>query len=312
MSSSLMEGTMITDQKRISRQRYKYFLISLPFVVFVLAFSYIPLFGWVYSFFNYSPALRLSQMQFVGWDKFAQIYAERTEVYRVLKNTLAMSFLTILTAPLPMIIAMFLNEIRQSRFRKWIQTTTTLPHFISWIVVFSLAFSIFSSGGLYNSLLQLFHLDVPMIGLLGNNAATWFFQLGLGIWKSLGWGMIIYIAAIAGIDSELYEAARIDGAGKFGLMRHITLPGLAPTFFVLLLLSVSNLLNNGFDQYFVFYNSMVADKIEVLDFYVYKMAWLVNDYSYATLLGMLKSVLSLILLFSVNYLSKKTRGESLI
>ncbi|WP_230986860.1 ABC transporter permease subunit [Cohnella fermenti] len=251
-------------------------------------------------------------MQFVGWDKFAQIYAERTEVYRVLKNTLAMSFLTILTAPLPMIIAMFLNEIRQSRFRKWIQTTTTLPHFISWIVVFSLAFSIFSSGGLYNSLLQLFHLDVPMIGLLGNNAATWFFQLGLGIWKSLGWGMIIYIAAIAGIDSELYEAARIDGAGKFGLMRHITLPGLAPTFFVLLLLSVSNLLNNGFDQYFVFYNSMVADKIEVLDFYVYKMAWLVNDYSYATLLGMLKSVLSLILLFSVNYLSKKTRGESLI
>lgn len=290
----------------------KYFLIAIPFILFVFAFNYVPLFGWIYSFFDYSPALKFKQMDFIGFDNFTKIFTERTEVYRILRNTLAMSFLNLLFTPLPLIVAVMLNEIKSSKFRKFIQTTTTLPNFISWVVVFSLAFSIFSTDGLYYTILRNLHIDTPIIGLLGNNKATWFFQLGLGIWKNLGWSMIIYIASIAGIDNEQYEAARIDGANKFKLMRHVTLPGLAPTFFVLLLLSVSNLLNNGFDQYFVFYNSLVSDKIEVLDYYVYKTAWMVNDYSYATLLGMLKSIISIVLLFFVNYLSKRTRGESLV
>lgn len=290
----------------------KYLLIAVPFVIYVIAFYYVPLFGWIYSFFNYNPALKFSQLKFVGFDNFIKIYMERNEIFRILRNTLAMSFLSILVTPLPMIAAIMLNEVKSSRFRKFIQTTTTLPNFISWIVVFSLAFSIFSTSGLYYTLLKNLHLTVPVIGLLGNNGATWFFQLGLIVWKTIGWSMIIYIAAIAGIDSELYEAARIDGANKFGLMRHITLPGLAPTFFVLLLLQISNLLNNGFDQYFVFYNSLVADKIEVLDYYIYKVGWIVNDYSYATVLGMVKSILGIFLLFGVNYLSKKTKGESIL
>ncbi len=298
--------------RKKNRAGLKYFLIAIPFSVFVFAFSYVPLFGWIFSFYDYNPALKFSQLHFLGFDNFVKIYAERSEVFRILKNTLAMSFLNLIFAPLPLIVAIMLNEIKSSKFRKFIQTSTTLPHFISWIVVFSLSFSIFSTSGLYYTLLKNLHFSVPVIGLLGNNDAAWFFHLGLGIWKNLGWGVIIYIATIAGIDAGLYEAARIDGANKFGLMRHITLPGLAPTFFVLLLLSVSNLLNNGFDQYFVFYNSLVADKVEVLDYYVYKTGWIINDYSYATVLGMLKSIISIILLFSVNYLSKKTRGESLV
>jgi multiple sugar transport system permease protein/putative aldouronate transport system permease protein len=287
-------------------------LIAIPFLVYVFAFSYVPLFGWIYSFFDYNPVMKLSQLKFIGLDNFEKLIAERSEVYRILKNTLAMSFLSLILTPLPMFVAIMLNEIKSSKFRKFIQTTTTLPHFISWIVVFSLAFSIFSTSGLYYTLLKQLQLAVPAIGILGNNEMAWLFQTGLGVWKNIGWTMIIYIASIAGIDSELYEAARIDGANRFRLMYHITLPGLATTFFVLLLLAISNLLNSGFDQYFVFYNSLVADKIEVLDYYVYKTGWIVNDYSYATLLGMLKSIISIILLFSVNYLSKKFRGVSLV
>ncbi|MDF2651243.1 MAG: transporter permease [Paenibacillus sp.] len=303
---------MIIRHRKSNRTGLNYLLIAIPFLVYVFAFSYVPLFGWIYSFFDYNPVMKLSQLKFIGLDNFEKLIAERSEVYRILKNTLAMSFLSLILTPLPMFVAIMLNEIKSSKFRKFIQTTTTLPHFISWIVVFSLAFSIFSTSGLYYTLLKQLQLAVPAIGILGNNEMAWLFQTGLGVWKNIGWTMIIYIASIAGIDSELYEAARIDGANRFRLMYHITLPGLATTFFVLLLLAISNLLNSGFDQYFVFYNSLVADKIEVLDYYVYKTGWIVNDYSYATLLGMLKSIISIILLFSVNYLSKKFRGVSLV
>ncbi|AZN41463.1 ABC transporter permease subunit [Paenibacillus albus] len=291
---------------------WRYFLIAMPFMIYVTAFYFVPLFGWIYSFYNYNPALSFSQLQFVGFDNFMKMYNEWSEIYRVLKNTLAMSVLSILVTPLPLVAAIMLNEVKHDKFKRFIQTVTTLPNFISWIVVFALTFAVFSNEGLYYTLLRNLHLDVPVIGIMGNNGATWFFQLGLSVWKGIGWTMIIYIAAIAGIDNEQYEAARIDGAGKFGLMRHITIPGLAPTFFVLLLLQISNLLNNGFDQYFVFYNSLVADKIEVLDFYIYKVGWLVSDYSYATVLGMVKSLLGIALLFAVNYLSRKTKGESLL
>ncbi|REE68116.1 multiple sugar transport system permease protein/putative aldouronate transport system permease protein [Paenibacillus taihuensis] len=297
---------------RKNKTGWRYFLIAMPFMLYVIAFYFVPLFGWIYSFYNYNPALSFSQLQFAGFDNFLKIYNEWSEIYRVLKNTLAMSFLSILVTPLPLIAAIMLNEIKHGKFKRFIQTVTTLPNFISWIVVFALTFAVFSNDGLYYTLLRNLHLDVPVIGIMGNNGATWFFQLGLSVWKSIGWTMIIYIAAIAGIDNEQYEAARIDGAGKFGLMRHITIPGLAPTFLVLLLLQISNLLNNGFDQYFVFYNSLVADKIEVLDFYIYKVGWLVSDYSYATVLGMVKSLLGIALLFAVNYLSRKTKGESIL
>lgn len=291
---------------------WRYFLIAMPFMIYVIAFYFVPLFGWIYSFYNYNPALGFSQLKFVGFDNFMKMVNEWSEICRVLKNTLAMSILSILVTPLPLIAAIMLNEIKHGKYKRFIQTVTTLPNFISWIVVFALTFAVFSNEGLYYTLLRNLHLDVPVIGIMGNNGATWFFQLGLSVWKSIGWTMIIYIAAIAGIDNEQYEAARIDGASKFGLMRYITIPGLAPTFFVLLLLQVSNLLNNGFDQYFVFYNSLVADKIEVLDFYIYKVGWLISDYSYATVLGMVKSLLGIALLFAVNYLSRKTKGESIL
>lgn len=211
-----------------------------------------------------------------------------------------------------MFFAIFLNEIRVPIFKKFVQTTTTLPYFISWIIVFSLSFAIFSNEGLIANILNYFGASDSYVNLLGENDAVWWMQWFLGIWKSVGWNGIIYIAAIAGIPGELYEAAKVDGANRFQLIRNITIPSLYPTFFVLLLLSISNLLNNGFDQYFVFFNPLVADKIEVLDYYVYKVGILINDYSYSTVLGMLKTIFSVAMLFGANQLSKKIRGESIV
>lgn len=290
----------------------KYLLLALPFVALVIAFSYAPLYSWIYAFFHYQMGHKISNMPFVGFDNFIKLYNQRNEIFRVLRNTLAMSLLNIAFTPLPAVFAIMLNEIKSTKYRKFIQTTTTLPNFISWFVIFGLATAIFASGGLITTVMAKFGVTATNTNIMANNDATWWFQLSLGIWKGLGWQAIIYIAAIAGIDEELYDAAKVDGANKMQTIMHVTVPGLIPTFLVLLLLAVSNLLNNGLDQYFVFYNPMVSDKIEVLDYYVYKVGILVNDYSFSIVIGMLKSLISVVLLFTVNTISKNLRGESLV
>ncbi|MEA4890135.1 MAG: ABC transporter permease subunit [Clostridiaceae bacterium] len=299
-------------KKKRNRDGIILLLMALPFVAFVFAFSYVPLFGWVFAFFNYKPGISLSQSSFAGLKYFALMLHDGGDMLRVLRNTLVMSFLGILLAPVPVIFAIMITETRSRHFQKLIQTTTTLPNFVSWIIVFSLAFNIFSSDGLLNNLLTLLNMPKPSTTLLGNEKAVWYFQTALGLWKSTGWNAIIYLAAIAGIDNELYDAASVDGAGRFRRILHITIPGVAPTFVVLLLLSASNVLSVGLDQYLVFYNSMVADRIEVIDYYVYKIGLITNDYSYATAIGIFKTVVSITLLFSINGISKKIRGNSII
>jgi ABC-type polysaccharide transport system permease subunit len=150
------------------------------------------------------------------------------------------------------------------------------------------------------------------MNIMSNNSAVWIFQWALATWKFLGWGAIIYIAAIAGIDTELYDAAQVDGANRLQVIRYITLPNLASTYIVLLLLAISNVLNNGFEQYFLFYNPLVADRIQVLDYYVYKVGLLLNDYPVSTAIGMSKTLISVMLLFTANFLSKKLRGDSIV
>lgn len=235
----------------------------------------------------------------------------KAELIRVMRNTLVMSAICISTMPFAVIFAIMLNEIKHSKFRKLVQTTTTLPNFISWIVVFTLAFAMFTSDGMVASILRRFGIETTM-NLLGDKKHAWAFQWALATWKSLGWSAIIYIASIAGIDSELYDAAHVDGANRWQTIRHITVPGLYATFFVQLLLAISNMLSNGFEQYFVFYNPLTAEKIEVLDYYVYKIGVLTNDYPQSIALGMCKTIISVILLFSANKLSKKVRGESIV
>ena len=304
--------------ERIGRKKLrgiKYLLLAVPFLIYVFAFYYVPLVGWIYSVFDYKIGqkfLDFGSMVFVGLGNFQKLFTERSEVLRVLRNTLALSALGLLATPVPVVFAIMFNEIKNSRFKKIVQTATTLPNFISWIIVYGVAFAFFSVNGFVSVLMQKIGIQPPVMGILGDVDHTWVLQWILGIWKSFGWSAIIYIAAITGIDSELYDAAKVDGANKIQSILHITIPGIMPTYVVMFLLAVSNILSNGFDQYFMFYNPMVADKIEVLDYYVYKVGFYINDYSYSITLGMLKSILGIVLLFTANALSKKIRGESIV
>ena len=304
--------------ERIGRKKLrgiKYLLLAVPFLIYVFAFSYVPLVGWIYSVFDYKIGqkfLDFGSMVFVGLSNFQKLFTERSEVLRVLRNILALSALGLLATPVPVVFAIMFNEIKNSRFKKIVQTATTLPNFISWIIVYGVAFAFFSVNGFVSVLMQKIGIQPPVMGILGDVDHTWVLQWILGIWKSFGWSAIIYIAAITGIDSELYDAAKVDGANKIQSILHITIPGIMPTYVVMFLLAVSNILSNGFDQYFMFYNPMVADKIEVLDYYVYKVGFYINDYSYSINLGMLKSIIGIVLLFTANALSKKIRGESIV
>jgi putative aldouronate transport system permease protein len=294
-----------------TRKHWHYFFMALPLMVIVLMLTYIPLFGWILSLMEYHAGTPILKNKYVGLKYFWLIFNDRS-MLRVMKNTLIFAFAGFLLAPLPMIFAILLNEIGLKRFKKFSQTITTLPHFISWIVVFSFAYSIFARDGLLNDVLVRFGLIKDLTNILGDQNAVYWFQIALQRWKELGWSAIIFIAALTGIDQELYEAAFVDGAGRVQLAWHITIPGLMPTFIVLLLLQIANFVNVGFEQYFVFKNALVYDNIETIDLFAYRLGLQQFDYSYATAVGILKSVISLTLLFSVNALAKRVRGRSII
>ncbi|MFC0213619.1 ABC transporter permease subunit [Paenibacillus chartarius] len=291
------------------------FLYILPFMIVIATFSYYPLYGWVYAFFDYMPPTPLSQSPFVGFKWFRSLAENQVKVdqlLQVIKNTFGMSGLLLLFSWLPMIFAIFLNEIKAIWFRKFVQTVTTLPNFISWVLVYSLAFTMFSSEGIANGLLKQWgFIDTPVL-FLQNSDHVWMTMWMWTTWKTLGWSAILYIAAITGIDDSLYEAAHVDGATRMQVIRHVTLPSLLPTYFVLLLLQIASFLNNGMEQYFVFQNSFNKDTIQVLDLYVYNLAMGGGSYSVSVAISMLKSLISVLLLFTVNGLSKLVRGESMV
>lgn len=310
-STGVFPAKKIKKNKKITKDSVYLFLIAVPFIVLMLVFNYFPVYGWIYSFFDYKPGIPLSMTPFAGLKYYIELFSSSGDVLNALANTLAMNFLGILASPLPIVFAIMINEVRSHRFKRFVQTFTTLPNFISWVLVYSIAFAMFSTEGMVNTLAGKLGFSAAF-NPLGNESVTWFFQTALSIWKSLGWNTIIYLAAIAGIDPALYEATKVDGAGRLRTIWHITVPGVAPTYLVLLLLNVSNMLSSSFDQYFVFYNPMVANKIEVLDYYIYRMGIIVNNYPLATAIGLFKTAVSVILLFTVNRISRSVRGENLI
>lgn len=293
----------------------KDFLMIVPFLLLILVFSYYPLYGWVYAFFDYKPPFPLSWEKFVGFKWFVSMVENPVKVKKllqVLTNTFAMSGLSLLFSWFPMIFAVFLNEIKSVPFKKFVQTVTTLPNFISWVLVYSIAFSVLNSNGAINSvLLRLGIIDEPIL-FLQSSSHVWFKQWLWLTWKNAGWAAIMYIAAITGIDDSLMEAAKIDGASRMQCIWHITIPSILPTYFVLVMMSLANFLSNGMEQYFVFANSFNKTKIEVLDLYVYNLAMGSGGYSLSTAISILKSFVSIMLLWGTNWVSKKIRGESLI
>ena len=315
---------VVTDQpSRIARGRgatsrrgsKKLFLSIVPLLVLVFLFSYFPLYGWVYSLFDYRPARGLSGSKFVGLQWFQLLVSSPTQVsqiVQVMANTLGMSFLGIASSVLPLAFAVFLNEVRSKWFRNTVQTLTTLPNFISWVLVYMIAFSMFSSTGLVNNVLVSSGIITTPVKFLDSDTHVWLTMAGWGIWKTLGWGAILYLAAISGIDQALYESAKVDGAGRFQTMWYITVPQLMPTYFVLLMLSVANILNNGMEQYYVFQNAFNKTHIQVLDLYVYNVGITGNSLSLATAVSMLKSIVSVVLLLTVNAIAKRVRGTSIV
>ena len=301
-----------TGKKRRSIQK---FLVILPFMGLIFMFSYFPLYGWVYTFYDYKPPIPLSESTFVGLHWFSYLFGNKVKIlqlWQVIKNTLAISGLNVLFSWLPMAFAIMLHEIRFVKYKKLIQTVTTLPNFISWVLTFSIAFSLFSSAGMINNLLLGLNIIDEPVRFLERSKGIYLSMWMWYTWKSLGWAAIMYIAAIAGIDETLYEAARVDGARRFQIIRHITIPGLLPTYFVLLLLQVASFLNNGMEQYFVFQNAFNKETIQVLDLYVYNLATGGGSYSLSAGISMLKSVISVVLLVLVNGMSKSIRGDSIV
>ncbi len=303
------------SEKFEMESKYKLFLMFMPFLALCAVFSYLPLWGWRYAFFDYKVGDTLSMDNFVGFKWFTQLFqnaATVKDVVRVLKNTLGMSGLGILTSWVPMAFAIFLSEIKNDRFRRFVQTFTTIPNFISWVLVYAIAFCIFSTDGFISSLMVNSGIWESGQNMLMSGSHTWLKMWAWGMWKGVGWSAIIYIAAISGIDQQLYEAATVDGAGRFQRMWNITVPSLIPTFCVLLLMSVANILSNGMDQYLVFENATNTDYVMVLDLYVYKLGIGQGMIPLTTVVSMLKSIVSVVLLFGANGISKLIRGESII
>ena len=305
------------DEKPAIEAPLQLFLMILPFLILVFIFAYLPLWGWRYAFFDYNAGDTLSMDAWVGWKWFKAPFenaATRNDIIRVLRNTLAMSGLGIATSWLPMIFAIFLSEIKNQTSKKIIQTLTTIPNFISWVLVYAIAFCIFGTEGFISSLMVNSGFWERGKNMLMGDSFIWVKMWLWGTWKGLGWSAIMYIAAISGIDQQLYEAATVDGAGRFQKMWHITLPELFPTYIVLLILSVSNILSNGMDQYLVFKNPTNKNPIEVLDLYVYQLSFgqgSSNNIPFSTVVSMFKSLVSVVLLFITNRVSKLIRGSSI-
>jgi putative aldouronate transport system permease protein len=314
----LLQEKPTKEAKYEMKQKYFLFLLMLPFIVLCFIFAYLPLWGWRYGLFNYKPGRDLNSDTFVGFKWFTYLFqnpASRSDIVRVMKNTLAMSGLGIATSWMSMAFAIFLSEVKATKYRKVVQTITTIPNFISWVLVYAFGFAIFASDGLVNRLLIDWKIIDTGINFLLDGNNIWTKMLAWGIWKGLGWGAIIYLAAISGIDQQLYEAATVDGAGRFKRMWYITVPGLLPTYFVLLMLAIAGILNNGMEQYYVFKNAANKSTIEVLDLYVYTLGLGTggtSNIALATVVGMLKSIISVVLLFFANGLSKLIRKESII
>jgi len=305
-----MQNSKVINSINISKPKkdWKGFFLLLPIAVFVIMFSYVPLAGWYFSLIEYKIGRPILECKFVGLENFRNLFATKS-FSRVLTNTLIFSGIKYAMLFIPPIFAILLNEIANVRFKKVVQTITTLPYFISWVIIYGLCYALFSMDGLVNTVLEPLGISQS---LLIEKDAVYTFQSAIYLWKTLGWNSIIYIAAITAIDQGLYEAAAIDGAGRFRQALHVTLPGILPTLFVLLLLGIADLINNGMDQYFVFQNSVTYNRLETLELYTYKQGLELMDYSYATAVGIFKSLISIILLFATNIFAKKVRGDSII
>ncbi|WP_321003923.1 ABC transporter permease [Eisenbergiella porci] len=295
---------------------YAVLFMAMLGVIFLFIFNYLPMFGVVIGFKDMDYALNinkaLSTSSFVGFKNFLAFLHDK-DFKNIMVNTLGLNFLQlIITFPVPIIFAVMLNELRSKKLQKGVQTITYFPYFISWVVFGGILIGMLSpEGGVVNEILKTMGIIKEPISFVSNPDYFWGVVIISSLIKGLGWGAIIYIAAIAGIDSALYDAAKIDGANRFQKALYITIPCITGTIVVMLLLQVSGLLSSNFDQIYVLQNPLNLSRSEVLDTYIYKIGISQRRYSFTTAVGLFKSIISLVLLTSGNLISKKLLGRGL-
>ncbi len=298
---------------KVFKQQKFLYLMSVPFVIWAFIFSYVPLWGWLMAFQEFRPARSFFEQKWVGLDQFITLFQDQ-QFYLALRNTLAMSFLGLIFGFIfPVVFAILLNEVRGILFKRTVQTVSYLPHFVSWVVVAGIVTkSLSTDGGIINELLVSLHIIDQPIQFMAQGQWFWGIVTASDVWKEMGWNTIIYLAAITGIDQEQYEASKVDGAGRFRQMWHITLPGMRTTIIVLLIMSIGHLVSIGFEKQFLLGNNLVTDYSQVLDLYALKYGLEMNRYSYGTAISIFNSVISIILLFTANGIFKKTTKESIM
>lgn len=289
--------------KRIIRY-WDLYLLMLPVIIYFIVFKYIPMYGTQLAFKEYMPILGIWGSPWIGFDHFTRFFSSPSFI-NILTNTVSISLLNILFSfPAPIILALLINEIRFVPFQKTMQTLTYAPHFISTVVLVGMMQMLLSpSTGIINNLLQ--SIGVNPIYFMAEEG--WFKPLYIlsGIWKSAGWGSIIYLAAIASIDTEMYEAAKIDGASRWKQLLYITLPSIMPTAVIMLILDIGKVMSVGFEKAFLMQNTMNINVSEIISTYAYKVGILDVQFSYSTAIGLFNSIVNIILIFLANKVSKK-------
>lgn len=293
-------------------KRQKVLMIwSLVFVIYGFIFCYLPLGGWIMAFQNYRPKDGIFHSQFVGLAKFRQLFSD-AGFLRVIRNTLAMGVINLaLTFVTAVVFAILLNEIKSKSGKKVVQTISYLPHFLSWIIVTGILHDVLSGTGIVNELLLKFGILSQPLNFFAYPKYFWWLVGFANVWKETGWNAIIFLAAITAIDPSLYEAAAMDGAGRWAKIRHIILPGIRPTMMILLLMNVGNVLNAGFEVQYLLGNGLVQSVSQTIDIYVLKWGISQGDYAIGTAAGIFKSVVSIILIVCANQIAKRTGEEHL-
>ncbi|MBP1993200.1 ABC transporter permease [Paenibacillus eucommiae] len=294
----------------LSNDAWILWLMALPGVAYFIIFKYTPMLGNVIAFQEYNIFQGIFNSPWVGFKQFIKMF-EYPEFMQIFRNTLILSFYTIVFGfPAPLLFALLLNEVRWMFFKRVTQTLVYLPHFLSWVIVGGIFINLLSYDGIINTVLAGFGLEKPIDFITQSH----YFRGILVItdtWKEVGWGTIIYLAAITAVNPNLYEAAMVDGAGRWKQIWHITLPSIMSTIIVLFLLKIGTFMESNFEQIYIFLNPLVRDVGEVIDTYVFRVGFQGSKFSYTTAIGIFKSIIGLVLIVSLNNISKKTTGESL-
>ncbi|MBN2617993.1 MAG: sugar ABC transporter permease [Spirochaetales bacterium] len=287
-------------------------LMTLPFLIHLIIFRYIPLVGWIMAFQDYKPAIGMFSQKFVGLKHFIDLFKDIT-FFMALRNTIAMaSIKLVLGTFFAILTAVLINETKSRSFKKSVQVISYLPHFVSWVVAANIVLDFLSPSGLLNNILVGTGILSEPILFMGNPKNFWWIIGWSHVWKSAGFGAIIYLSAMTAIDPQLYEAASIDGCGRMGKIWNITLPSIKPTIIILLIMNIGHLLDAGFEQQYLLKNNLVMDYSEVFDIYVLRYAFEHYRFSFAAAAGIFKSTVSIILLLSANLVAKSLDQETLM